>query len=87
MSSSLIKSLKFAFLQAELRSARSSSQGKEVAGPRLQAAMQQLEAVVPQYRAAATALQGQVNLLKRKLAEACRDKSQLLEEVWTTAAC
>lgn len=52
-----------------------------VAGCLPQAAMKQLEAVVPQYRAAAAALQGQVTVLKEKLGAASRERGQLQDEV------
>jgi prefoldin subunit 5 len=42
--------------------------------------MKQLEAVVPQYRAAAQSLQGQVTLLKERLAAAQRERATLQEE-------
>jgi hypothetical protein len=69
-------------LQTELSAARSNnSRAVAGGGSRLQAAMQQLEAVVPQYRAAASALQGQITVLKKKLEEAERERAQLKEEV------
>ena len=43
--------------------------------------MRQLDAVVPQYRAAAQALQGQVSVLKEQLAAVCRARAALQEEV------
>lgn len=64
-------------LKAELRLERS----KGVGSSKVAEAVQQLEAVVPQYKAVASALQSQITVLKEKLAAACHDKSQLQAEV------
>jgi hypothetical protein len=53
--------------------------------------MKQLDAVVPQYRAAAQALQGQAHVLKEKLAAAARERAALQDEAsgccFVPAAC
>lgn len=65
-------------LRAALAEARQRAAAAD--GGRVQEAMKQLEAVVPQYRAAAQALQGQVTLLTERLAAAQREQATLREE-------
>ena len=68
--------------------AASAASGASSSSSQVQAAIRQLEAVVPTYKAAAGALQGQVGVLKEKLAAACRERTALQQEVgrWREAA-
>ena len=66
---------------AAASSAATSSGGGAASGSRVEAAMKQLDAVVPQYRAAAQALQGQVATLKQQLTAAARERAAMQEEV------
>jgi predicted nucleic acid-binding Zn-ribbon protein len=77
-----VQRLRAALAEARQRltSAEAASSNIGAGGGRVDAAMRQLEAVVPQYRAAASTLQGQVNVLKEKLAAAEREHAALQEE-------
>lgn len=77
-----VQRLRAALAEARQRltTAEAASSSSGAGGGRVEAAMRQLEAVVPQYRAAASSLQGQVNVLKEKLAAAEREHAALQEE-------
>lgn len=66
--------------QAAAAASGASSQGAG-GGGRVEEAMRQLDAVVPQYRAAAQALQGQVAALRQQLAAAAHEREALRAEV------
>ncbi|KAI3425766.1 hypothetical protein D9Q98_007741 [Chlorella vulgaris] len=85
-----VQRLRAALAEARQRltTAEAASSSSGAGGGRVEAAMRQLEAVVPQYRAAASSLQGQVNVLKEKLAAAEREHAALQEELskWRSVA-
>lgn len=61
--------------------------GQTAGGGRVEEAMRQLDAVVPQYRAAAQALQGQVAALRQQLSTAARERDALQAEVRLPWVC
>lgn len=81
-----VRRLRAALAEARQRAAaaEASSSAAAAAGAggtgRVEAAMRQLDAVIPQYRAAAHSLKGQVDLLKEKLAAAVRERAAVQEE-------
>lgn len=80
-----VRRLRVALAEARQRAAAAEAGAAAAAasaagGGRVEEAMKQLEAVVPQYRAAAQSLQGQVTLLKERLAAAQRERATLQEE-------
>ena len=72
---------------AEAAAAAASSSQQPASSGRVEAAMKQLDAVLPQYRAAAQALQGQAQLLKEKLAAAARERAALQDEASNSRCC
>jgi hypothetical protein len=66
--------------EAAAAAAASASSARAGSSGRVEAAMKQLDAVVPQYRAAAQALQGQAQVLKEKLTAAARERAALQDE-------
>lgn len=66
--------------EAAAAAAASASSAPAGSSGRVEAAMKQLDAVVPHYRAAAQALQGQAQVLKEKLAAAARERAALQDE-------
>lgn len=59
-----------------------------VSNPPVDVAVRELQAIVPQYRAAANALQGHASVLKAQLSEAVKERDELLSEAttWRQAA-